>query len=127
MVEVQTMTPQKILIIEDEEYIRLSLQDFLVFENYVSFSAENGFQGLELAQKENFDLILLDCVMPDLNGFEVARQLRSMGIDVPIIMLTAADSEDSRLAAAQLGVNDFISKPFEMQDLLGVIRYQLRG
>lgn len=121
------MTPQKILIIEDEEYIRLSLQDFLVFENYVSFSAENGFQGLELAQKENFDLILLDCVMPDLNGFEVARQLRSMGIDVPIIMLTAADSEDSRLAAAQLGVNDFISKPFEMQDLLGVIRYQLRG
>ncbi|MFC1632155.1 response regulator transcription factor [Candidatus Omnitrophota bacterium] len=115
----------KILIIEDEPAILLGLKDELS-EEYITFTAANGVQGLELAGLEQPQLILLDLILPDLDGFEVCRKLKQQGIDASVIMLTARDQVVDKVKGLELGADDYITKPFSLQELKSRIKAVLR-
>jgi two-component system alkaline phosphatase synthesis response regulator PhoP len=116
----------RILIIDDEPDLVRGLEDNLRFEGYQTVSAREGRRGLELALTEAPDLILLDIMMPGLSGWEVCRQIRAKGVDVPIIMLTARGEEPDRVKGLDLGADDYLSKPFGLRELLARIRAVLR-
>ncbi|MGL5439683.1 MAG: response regulator transcription factor [Filifactoraceae bacterium] len=115
----------KILIIEDEEKIARVIELELVHEGYEVEKAFNGRIGLELAEKQGFDLILLDIMLPELSGIEVLRRLRKVN-DVPVILLTARDSTIDKVMGLDSGADDYITKPFEIEELLARIRACLR-
>jgi two-component system, OmpR family, response regulator ArlR len=115
----------KILLIEDEEKLARFVELELNFEGYAVTKAFNGRTGSELAQNEHFDLILLDIMLPELNGMEVLRRIRRMS-SVPVIMLTARDSVTDKVAGLDLGADDYITKPFAIEELLARIRTALR-
>ena len=116
---------QKILIVEDEP----SLQETLVYnlerEGYQVQSAVDGISALELARKSRPDLILMDIMLPELDGLEVTRILRQE-MRVPIIMLTARDEEIDRVLGLEIGADDYLTKPFSMRELLARVKAQLR-
>lgn len=116
----------RILIIEDEPDMRRGLQDNLEFEGYEVFSTANGAEGLRIALKESFDLILLDLMLPGMDGVEVCRQLKASGSITPIIMLTARGSETDKVKGLESGADDYITKPFSLRELLARIRAILR-
>ncbi len=116
----------RILIIEDEPDMRRGLQDNLEFEDYEIVTTGNGSEGLRLAQKEPFDLILLDLMLPGLDGMEVCRKLKEEGSTVPIIMLTARGSESDKVEGLLTGADDYITKPFGLKELLARIKVILR-
>lgn len=115
----------KILLIEDEEKLARFVELELTYEGYEVTKAYNGRTGSELAQNEHFDLILLDIMLPELNGMEVLRRLRRTS-SVPVIMLTARDSVTDKVAGLDLGADDYITKPFAIEELLARIRTALR-
>ena len=116
----------RILIVDDEPEIVRGLEDNLRFEGYQTFAATDGYQALAAAAREAPDLILLDIMMPGLSGWDVCRELRSKGIDVPIIMLTARGEEGDRVRGLELGADDYITKPFSLRELLARVRAVLR-
>jgi len=116
----------RILIIEDEPDMRRGLQDNLEFEKYETVSTGNGSEGLRLAQKEPFDLILLDLMLPGMDGMEICRKLKESGAKTPIIMLTARGAESDRVAGLETGADDYITKPFSLRELLARIKVILR-
>ena len=116
----------RILIVDDEPEMVRGLEDNLRFEGYQTVSAPDGRRGLELALSEAPDLILLDVMMPGLSGWDVCRQLRARGVDVPVIMLTARGEEADRVKGLELGADDYIPKPFSLRELLARIRAVLR-
>lgn len=116
----------RILIIEDEPDMRRGLQDNLEFEDYEIAATGNGSEGLRLAQKEHFDLILLDLMLPGMDGMEVCRKLKEGGSTVPIIMLTARGSESDKVEGLLTGEDDYITKPFSLKELLARIKAILR-
>ncbi len=116
----------RILIIEDEPDMRRGLQDNLEFEGYECVSTANGREGLRLALKEKFDLILLDLMLPGMDGMDVCRQLKETGTTPPIIMLTARGSEADKVAGLDIGADDYITKPFSLRELLARIKAILR-
>jgi len=103
----------KVLIVEDEKLLREVLTDLFVSKGDTPLTAENGAKALEIAQYEELDAILLDIMMPELNGFEVCRALRKTS-DVPIVFLTALSDEDDKLYGYELGADDYITKPFSL-------------
>jgi two-component system alkaline phosphatase synthesis response regulator PhoP len=115
-----------ILVVEDELELVRGLEDNLRFEGYRIVSATNGTDALALAAREAPDLILLDVMMPKLSGWDVCRALRSKGIDVPVIMLTARAEEADRILGLELGADDYITKPFSLRELLARVRAVLR-
>jgi Response regulators consisting of a CheY-like receiver domain and a winged-helix DNA-binding domain len=115
----------KILLIEDEEKLARFVELELCYEGYSVTKAFNGRTGLELALTEGFDLILLDILLPELNGMEVLRRLRR-STSVPVIMLTALDSIPDKVSGLDLGADDYITKPFAIEELLARIRNALR-
>ena len=115
-----------ILIVDDEPEIVRGLEDNLRFEGYGTLSAANGADALALARREAPDLILLDVMMPAMSGWDVCRQLRKQGIDVPIIMLTARGEEADRVQGLELGADDYVAKPFSLRELLARVRAVLR-
>ncbi|HWI55203.1 MAG TPA: response regulator transcription factor [Desulfobacteria bacterium] len=115
----------KILIIEDEEKISRFIELELGYEGYSITKAFDGRTGLELAQTDEFDLILLDVMLPKLSGMEVLRRIRRTS-SVPIIMLTARDSVMDKVSGLDSGANDYITKPFAIEELLARIRTALR-
>ena len=115
-----------ILIVDDEPEIVRGLEDNLRFEGYSTLSAGNGADALALASREALDLILLDVMMPAMSGWDVCRQLRRQGIDVPIIMLTARGGEADRVQGLELGADDYVAKPFSLRELLARVRAVLR-
>lgn len=115
----------KILLIEDEEKLARFVELELCYEGYGVTKAFNGREGLELALSGNFDLILLDILLPELNGMEVLRRLRRSS-NVPVIMLTARDSVADKVSGLDLGADDYITKPFAIEELLARIRTALR-
>jgi DNA-binding response OmpR family regulator len=115
----------KILLIEDEEKLARFVELELNFEGYAVTKAFNGRTGSELAQSEQFDLILLDIMLPELNGMEVLRRIRRSS-NVPVLMLTARDSVTDKVAGLDLGADDYITKPFAIEELLARIRTALR-
>lgn len=108
---------RKILIVEDEENMVLFIQMELKYEGYNVDVASDGRKAVELALKNNYDLILLDLMLPGINGLEVCRRVRKEK-DTPIIMLTARDSVMDKVTGLQNGADDYIAKPFAIEELL---------
>ena len=115
----------RILIIEDEEKLARFIELELAHEGYESAKAHDGRAGLELARQEDFDLILLDIMLPGLNGMEVLRRLRQEK-STPVILLTARDSVMDKVAGLDAGAMDYITKPFAIEELLARIRVSLK-
>lgn len=115
----------KILIIEDEEKIARFVELELGYEGYTTTKAFDGRTGLELAVTGEFDLVLLDVMLPQLSGMEVLRRIRRVS-SVPIIMLTARDSVVDKVSGLDSGASDYITKPFAIEELLARIRTALR-
>jgi DNA-binding response OmpR family regulator len=107
----------RLLIVEDEVAIRTGLIDVFVFHGYEVDSAADGREGLEKALSGKFDLILLDVMLPSLNGFDICDQIRQRDRDQPIIMLTAKTAEEDIINGLRLGADDYIAKPFSVAEL----------
>jgi two-component system alkaline phosphatase synthesis response regulator PhoP len=116
----------RILIIDDEPEIVRGIEDNLRFEGYQTLSATNGEAGLALAGQEALDLILLDIMMPRRSGWDVCRELRRRGIEVPVIMLTARAEEADRVQGLELGADDYITKTFSVRELMARVQAVLR-
>jgi two-component system response regulator MprA len=114
-----------ILIVEDEAEIAGYLRRGLTFEGYTVEIASDGRQALDIAREQPPDLVVLDLMLPGIDGLEVARRLRAAS-DVPIIMLTARDAIPDRVAGLEAGADDYLIKPFAFEELLARIRVQLR-
>ena len=117
----------KILIIEDDVKIVNFLKKGLEEESYSIDYSHNGEEGLYLASVNTYDLILLDIMLPLLNGIEVCKKLRASNINTPVIMLTAKDSIEDTIKGLDIGANDYLPKPFSFSELLARIRVQLRA
>jgi two-component system alkaline phosphatase synthesis response regulator PhoP len=117
---------KRLLLIEDEPGLVLTLVDRLGREGYNIASAQDGATGLERALQEAFDLILLDVMLPKQNGFDVLRDLRLQGVDTPVIMLTARGQVVDKVVGLKLGADDYLTKPFEMMELLARVEARLR-
>ena len=126
MHEKEGLTITRILIVEDEKQIAKILKLELEFEGYEVVVAYDGKSGLEAALKETLDLILLDVMLPELNGIEVLRRIRKENTIIPIILLTARNLTMDKVTGLDQGANDYITKPFEMEELLARVRSCLR-
>ena len=118
--------PKKILVVEDEPGIRLSLSDELESAGYEVYTAENGEKGLASAERERPDLIILDLMMPVLDGTEVCKRLRMRGDRTPIIMLTVRDKEIDKVLGLELGADDYMTKPFSLRELVARVKAVFR-
>jgi two-component system alkaline phosphatase synthesis response regulator PhoP len=119
---------KRILIIEDDKDIVELLKHYLVKENFVLKHAADGFSGLEKAKSENFDLIILDIMLPEMDGLEVCKELRGdhKTASVPIIMLTAKTEETDKIVGLELGADDYVTKPFSPKELVARVKALLR-
>jgi two-component system, OmpR family, alkaline phosphatase synthesis response regulator PhoP len=116
----------KILIIEDEESIRMALEDDFRLEDYDVDVASDGIEGLAKAVNPDIDLIILDIMLPGMNGFEICKKLRSKGIRTPVIMLTAKGQEIDRVVGLEIGADDYVTKPFSPRELQARVKAVLR-
>ena len=119
------MPEWKVLVVEDEENLLEALKYNLEKESYFVLTAIDGEKGLELARETSPDLIILDIMLPKLDGFEVCRILRREA-NIPILMLTANGEEIDRVVGLELGADDYVTKPFSMRELLARVRAMLR-
>lgn len=117
---------KKILIIEDDPAILLGLKDTLSSENYDVTSEEDGEQGFKNALNGNYDIILLDIMLPSKNGMDICRDLRTGGISTPIVMLTSKKDEIDKVLGLEIGADDYVTKPFSIRELLARIKALLR-
>lgn len=108
---------RRVLLVEDDLDLANTILQFLDIEGYISDYARNGLTGVNLAQSQNFDVIILDVNLPRLDGLNVCQQLRDKGKTTPILMLTARDSLDDKLAGFKAGTDDYLVKPFALQEL----------
>jgi DNA-binding response OmpR family regulator len=115
-----------ILIIEDDLSIIRGLKDNLEYDGYKVIAESNGKKGLEMALKERIDLVLLDIMLPGMNGYEICRNLKKSNPELPILMLTARGSELDKVSGLDTGADDYITKPFSVPELLARIRAALR-
>ncbi|MEN2769233.1 response regulator transcription factor [Ornithinibacillus xuwenensis] len=121
------MRKPKLLIVEDEEKLSRVLQLELEYENYETEIANNGKVALERLQEKDWDLVLLDIMIPELSGLEVLRRIRRTDESTPIILLTARDAVHDKVSGLDLGANDYVTKPFQIEELLARIRVHLRN
>ncbi len=117
---------ERILIIEDEESILMALEDDLKLEGYNVTGIEDGRQGLSMAKEGGYDLIILDIMLPKMNGFEVCKELRQAGVTIPILILTAKSQEIDKVLGLELGADDYVTKPFSPRELLARVKAILR-
>ncbi len=117
---------KRILVVEDDESITLGLRMNLEAEGYEVSVAHDGQQGLELARRPGFDLVLLDVMLPLVNGFEIVRTLRAEGRIMPVLMVSARGAEMDKVMGLELGAEDYITKPFSLAELLARIKAALR-
>ncbi len=117
--------PARILIVDDERNIQDILMVNLEREGYTTILASDGIEALDKAQRERPDLILLDCMLPKMSGFDVCRTLRQTS-SVPILMLTAKSEEIDKVLGLELGADDYITKPFSVREVLARVKAQLR-
>ena len=117
----------KILIVEDDETILMGLKDDMEFEGYEVAVAENGKDGYMLARNKEFQLIILDIMLPGLNGFEICKKLREEDVKTPIIMLTAAKTEElDKVMGLEMGADDYVTKPVGSREMVARIKAILR-
>jgi len=121
-----TATPAKILIVEDEAKLAQFVELELKYEGYEAIVAADGLAGLSAARELQPDLIVLDWMLPGVSGLEICRRLRMTGSDVPIILLTAKDDVSDRVAGLDAGADDYVVKPFSIEELFARIRAHLR-
>lgn len=117
--------PIRILVVEDEQQIARVLELELTFEGYEVVKTFDGREGLEAFSSQSFDLVLLDIMLPGFSGLDVLRRIRHVST-VPVIMITARDTVQDKVAGLDLGANDYITKPFAMEEVLARIRATLR-
>ncbi|CAH0117844.1 MULTISPECIES: response regulator transcription factor [unclassified Paenibacillus] len=115
-----------VLVVDDDEKITSMLRRGLAFEGYHVVTARNGAEGLKLIAESEPDIMILDVMMPQLDGWEVCRRVREAGSSVPILMLTAKDEVQSRVKGLDLGADDYLVKPFALEELLARVRALLR-
>jgi len=116
----------KILIVEDEPTVRTGLEDNLNFEGYRVVACDNGISGLESFEKEKPDLVILDVMIPGMDGLEVCRRIRAVQASTPIIMLTAKGTELDKVLGLEIGADDYLVKPFAIRELFARIKALLR-
>ena len=121
-----TLDPVRILVVDDDRAVRESLRRSLSFNGYTVDLAEDGVEALEAINNERPDALVLDVMMPRLDGLEVCRPLRSTGDDLPILVLTARDSVSERVSGLDAGADDYLPKPFALEELLARLRALLR-
>ncbi|WCF07014.1 response regulator transcription factor [Paenibacillus thiaminolyticus] len=120
------MTRSTIMVVDDDEKITSMLRRGLVFEGYEVRTATNGSEGLREMMIREPDLLILDVMMPEVDGWEVCRRLREAGSSVPVLMLTAKDEVQDRVHGLDLGADDYLVKPFALEELLARVRALLR-
>lgn len=113
---------RKILIVEDDPGIQMSLQDEFESEGYQVFVANDGAKGLSMTKEKKPDLIILDIMLPELDGYEVCKRLRKEGNNTPIIMLTVKDKEIDKVLGLEFGADDYVTKPFSLRELLARVK-----
>ena len=117
---------KRVLVVEDEAKLRRVLVDFLKSEGYQVLVATDGRAGLEMACAEKPDVILLDVMLPGMNGFDVCRSLRDRGVKTPLLLITAKGEETDKVLGLELGADDYLTKPFGLRELHARVRARLR-
>src|ERR1700680_1434252 len=117
----------RILVVEDEKALRIALSDRLTDEEYVVECAADGEEGFQKVLQGKFDLIILDVMLPRKKGFDICRDVRKAGLVVPIIMLTAKSETVDKVLGLKIGADDYVTKPFEMIELMARIEALLRA
>lgn len=120
------MDAMKILVVDDDQAVRESLRRSLIFNGYTVVLASDGEEALQVIESERPDLAILDVMMPKIDGLQVCRELRSIGDDLPILLLTARDSVSERVAGLDAGADDYLPKPFALEELLARTRSLFR-
>lgn len=110
-------TMYKLCIVDDEEKIRALIKKYALFEGYEVKEAENGMQAIEMCQREDFDLVVMDIMMPELDGFSACKKIREFS-EVPVIMLSARGEEYDKIHGFEIGVDDYMVKPFSPKELM---------
>ncbi len=118
--------PERILIVEDEEHIAAGLKLNLEAEGFETFHVADGLKAIAEIRTGKHDLVLLDVMLPGASGFDVCEQIRSEGNHIPILFLTARDSDDARVRGLELGGDDYVTKPFSIRELIVRIRAMFR-
>lgn len=111
----------KILIVDDEELIRNVIKEYSIYEGYTIFEAENGVEALEILEKQDIDIIILDIMMPKLDGFSTYKEIKKRK-NIPTIILSARSDEYDKLFGFELGVDDYLTKPFSPKELIARIK-----
>lgn len=115
----------KILIVDDEKMIRNVVKEYAEFEGYETAEAENGMEAVELCRKEDFDIIIMDIMMPRLDGYSAVKEIRKSK-QIPVIMLSARGEEYDKLFGFEIGIDDYVVKPFSPKELLARIKAVLK-
>jgi DNA-binding response OmpR family regulator len=110
------------LIVEDDPDILMGLREYFEMENYEVLTAEDGVEALEMMEDEDIDIVLLDVMLPKKDGFEVLRESQEMGFNAPVLMLTAKGEQESKLKGFGLGADDYITKPFNVEELAARVK-----
>ena len=126
MSEPNTQHSATILVVEDDKSIRLGLEDTLRAKGYLVQSTDSGLEAVALVSREKPDLVVLDIMLPDLEGFEVCRQIKGQEPDQAVIMLTARGAELDRVRGLEMGADDYITKPFSLMEFLARVQAVLR-
>ena len=108
----------KILIVDDEENIRLIIKKYALFEGYETDEACDGMEAVEKCRKNHYDIIIMDIMMPELDGFSACREIKKEKADIPVIMLSARGEEYDRIHGFEIGVDDYVVKPFSPKELI---------
>ena len=116
----------RILIVEDDKAVGLAVSDALAADGHETLVAETGPAGLDQGLRQDPDLVLLDIVLPDLDGYEVLKGLRADGVEAPVMMISAKGQEIDKVLALELGADDYLTKPFGMNELVARVRAHLR-
>ena len=115
----------KVLIVDDEEMIRGVLKEYVEFEGGTAFEASDGMQAVKMCREENFDIILMDVMMPRLDGFSAVKEIKKIK-DIPVIMLSARGEEYDKLFGFEIGVDDYVTKPFSPKEVMARINAVLK-
>ena len=116
----------RILIVEDEPNMRMGLKDNLEFEGYEISIAEDGEKGLKMIRENQYNLVILDVMMPKISGLDVCKTIRKEGVQTPVILLTAKGEEIDKVLGLEFGADDYVTKPFSLRELLARIKAILR-
>jgi two-component system alkaline phosphatase synthesis response regulator PhoP len=120
------MIQRKVLLVEDEEHLLKTIQLNLELEGYAVVFAITGIDALKEFRKQSFDLIVLDVMLPEMNGFDVCEEIRKENVKVPVLFLTAKASSEDRITGLKLGADDYLTKPFNLEELLLRVQILLR-